>query len=161
MGVRQSWWTFSKFAAESRASSWFLVTVGVVWYGAAVMKALTLASGWENLDLRDPVTGIAYAWLFAIVSPVEALLAAYLLFGQSATRRLLVCTGVTVVFLVYRVASETVQPGFGCGCFGKALTWFGISEAGSQQLAFVALAYSAIGATFIWFAELEVPPSSR
>jgi hypothetical protein len=140
---------------ESRLASRFLVTVASIWSLAAFMKLSTLASGWHYLELADPLFRVSTAWLFALVASVELLTAGYLLFSPNSLRRFAVCTGVIAAFWIYRLGIEFVSSRPACGCFGKGLSWIGVSQDASDQVAFVALAYCTIGVVFIWFAELD------
>jgi hypothetical protein len=140
---------------ESRLALFFFVTVACLWCATALMKVSTLASGGHFLEHADPLFKVSTAWVFALAASLEFLAAGFLFFSPDSRRRLIVCTGVTGAFWSYRLGVEFTGAHSMCGCFGKGLSWIGVSNDASEQIAFLALAYCTIGVVSIWVGELN------
>lgn len=114
--------------------------------GATGLAKLLAASGSSHaLDILDPLIGIPFRQLMALVGVVELLIAFLCLFTERRWLSVVAVCWMATSFLVYRVGLWLLGWHGPCGCMGSLTTVLHLSPHAADSIMKAVLAYLLIG----------------
>jgi hypothetical protein len=129
----------------SRNGRRFLIAAGIILAVTGLAKLFTLTGDTTLLRVRDPIFGVEFRSLMAMVGIIEIFIAGFCVFSKRGVMSTIMVAGISSGFLLYRVGIRSVDWQRPCGCLGNITDVFGIAPQVAEQISVGLLAFLLVG----------------
>lgn len=109
------------------------VAGSILWL-LGLVKWVTIVAGYNALDMRDPVTGLDFLWLFVVLGAVEIVIGTLALFSTSRKVSGWLISAFAIGAMAYHGVHANLGGQIACPCLGFLTDWIPLTKEDQSEL---------------------------